>query len=82
MSNYTPTVIETLSNWSDKAYEDHTRKFLKIFCKGDAWILNSVSWNDENMHFSYVLRSGQHVGDSVKLEEWYKFLEDDYNGKL
>jgi hypothetical protein len=78
MSNYKPDVMETLSYWSGIAY-DNEKKFLSTFGKGDPWMINHVSWNDEYMHFSYVCHCGQHVGDSVELKEWEAFIMTLFN---
>lgn len=74
MSNYRPTIDETLKFWESIIFHNE-KTFMNVFCK-NAWILTSVSWNSETMHFNYILECGQHVGDSVKMGKWYQFLKD------
>jgi hypothetical protein len=65
----------TFYEWEEIAY-DEKDEFVEKFCP-EAWTLTSVSWNSEKMNFVYVLDSGQHVANSVKISEWFKFLESD-----
>jgi len=65
-------LLAVLSSWGDLAH-DETKGFCQRFCPS-AWILTYVSWDSENMRFVYILDSGQHVGDSVKITEWLEFL--------
>ena len=65
-------LFAVLSSWTDLAH-DETKGFCQRFCP-KAWILTQVSWDSENMRFVYILDSGQHVGDSVKITEWLEFL--------
>ena len=80
MSNYRPTIEETFKFW-EGIIADNEPAFIKVFCK-NAWILTSVSWNSETMHFAYILDCGQHVSDSVKMDKWHGFLLDLYNGAI
>lgn len=66
-----------VSLWEAIVY-DETKDFIKRFCPY-AWILYSVSWNSENMLFTYILESGQHVTDNVGIDKWLSFLKD--NGR-
>jgi hypothetical protein len=65
-------LLAALSSWSDLAH-DETKGFCQRFCPS-AWMLTSVSWDSENMRISYVLDSGQHIANSVKITEWLEFL--------
>lgn len=73
-------LLAALDSWADIAH-DKNRGFVKKFCP-HAWILTSVTWDSENMRFVYILKSGQHVCDSVKITEWLEFLSDDANGSV
>lgn len=68
----TVNLLSVLSRWESLAY-DETRGFCKRFCP-NAWILVQVSWDSENMRFVYILDSGRHIADSVKITEWLEFL--------
>lgn len=73
MTKDNQTTINTLTSWGDIAY-DESRGFIKRFCPC-AWMLTDVSWNSENMLFTYILDSGQHVTDGVAIDEWLEFLK-------
>ena len=69
-------ILDILREWSSLAH-DNESKFLDTFASGDdSWILTKLSWNDEKMHFTYILNTGQHICDSAKIEEWFKFLNE------
>ena len=70
---YPNNMLKSFKKWETFLFENK-EKFLKRFCQ-NAWYLDSFSWNSENMHFTYVLDSGQHIGDSIKLKEWFDFFE-------
>ena len=70
---YPNNIIKSFKKWEDFLFENE-EKFLKRFCQ-NASELDKFSWNSENMHFTYVLDSGQHIGDSIKLKEWFDFLK-------
>lgn len=69
------SALDTLDNWSAIVY-DNQSAFLKEFTTG-GWDLVSVTWHNEAMKFVYILKSGQHIADEVKIEEWLKFMEAD-----
>ena len=67
--------LKTLDAWSKAAY-DNEDLFLDTFSGvNDSWFLTKVSWNDENMHFVYVIKCGQHIADTVKIDKWFEFLK-------
>lgn len=79
--------IDTLKGWSLIACEREA-EFLERFCHG-GFMLANRSWNGCTMHFTYILRSGQHVADSIKMDEWLDFVNtrknaanSDYKGFL
>ena len=64
-------IIACLRSWEDVAF-DKQSGFMDRFCPR-AWELTQVSWDSENMRIVYVLASGQHIADSVKITEWLEF---------
>jgi hypothetical protein len=64
-------IIKALAEWGRVAHGKE-REFLDEFCHG-AWILTQATWDSENMRFVYILDSGQHIADSVKMEKWLDF---------
>jgi hypothetical protein len=65
-------LIAGLTEWGNIAHNEDGG-FIERFCP-NAWILTTVSWDSENMRFVYILESGQHIVDSVKISEWLNFL--------
>ena len=66
-------VLSAIREW-EHVVSEHEAAFLHDFCN-DAWILVEVSWDSENMRFVYVINSGQHISDSIKIEKWFEFIE-------
>jgi len=66
-------VLSAIREWEQIIFQ-HEPAFLHDFCN-DAWILVEVSWDSENMRFVYVINSGQHISDSIKIEKWVEFIE-------
>ena len=64
--------LTTLSEWGKIAHDDNSN-FVEKFCP-HASLLTQVTWDSENMRFVYILKSGQHVADSVKISEWLDFI--------
>lgn len=64
-------LLSTLERWGRIAFD--SEEFVEKFCPR-AEILTSVSWDSENMRFVYILNSGEHIGDSVKITEWLEFI--------
>ena len=45
-------------------------------CKyNETMSFNSISFSSERVHFVYVLHSGQHVADSCKIADYFKWKE-------
>ncbi len=74
MDNKIKMVLDVLNSW-EKIAIDNEDKFLHEFCH-DAWTLIKVYWCSEHMEFVYVLDSGQHVSDSITMEQWMDFLKN------
>ena len=68
--------LKMLEAWGTIAFK--SRNFSKRFC-ADAYILTEVCWDSENMRVAYIMKSGQHIGSSFKMEEWLNFLEKEEN---
>ena len=66
-------LVTLLSEWERVAL-GHESVFLERFCH-NAWQLVGVYWCSERMEVVYVLDSGQHVTDSIPLNEWLEFYE-------
>ena len=66
-------LVSLLSEWESVAF-CHESAFLGRFCH-DAWQLVGVYWCSEKMKVVYVLYSGQHVTDSIPINEWLEFYE-------
>jgi hypothetical protein len=74
------STLDTLNDWEYIAF-DNNEKFLQTFAGvTKAWILNHISFDSNNMRFVYILDSGQHVSDSVKVEDWLNFVKDIESG--
>jgi len=66
-------MVSLLSEWERVAF-GHEYVFIERFCH-NAWQLAKVSWSSETMHVAYIADSGQHVTDSIPLNEWLEFYE-------
>ena len=66
-------ILEVMREWDEVLFQ-HEKEFLHVFCH-DAWMLAEVSWSSENMRFVYIVESGQHICDSVKIEKWFEFMD-------
>ena len=66
-------LVSLLSEWERVAF-DREPCFLERFCH-NAWQLAKVSWSSETMHVVYIADSGQHITDSIPLNEWLEFYE-------
>ena len=66
-------LVSLLSEWERVAF-GHESVLLERFCH-NAWQLAKVSWSSETMHVVYIADSGQHVTDSIPLNEWLEFYE-------
>jgi hypothetical protein len=66
-------MVSLLSEWESVAF-DREPCFLERFCH-NSWQLAKVSWSRETMHVVYIADSGQHVTDSIPLNEWLEFYE-------
>lgn len=64
--------LSVLSTW-EKIAHDSNSGFTERFCP-EAWILVWVAWDSENMRMVYIVDSGQHISDSVKITEWLEFI--------
>ncbi len=54
---------------------DHEDEFLKKFVLGNATDIVEISFSDENVFFVYVMMNGQHISDSIKLEEFIDWIK-------
>lgn len=67
-------ILKELSGWEEIVFTNED-EFLKRFAKSeDAWILTEVSWYSEGMRITYILHSGQHIGDKFPIKDWLDFL--------
>ena len=53
----------------EKAVYDRHDDFLDRFARGPAFELTQLAIDSENVRLVYVLDSGQHIADSVKLAD-------------
>jgi len=54
---------------------ENDESFMKEFCKGNFWILNNIYFNDEYLKLHYILDCGQHIGDAVPIEDYFKWRD-------
>jgi len=71
-------LVSLLSEWERVAF-GHESGFLERFCH-NAWQLAKVSWSSETMHVVYIAECGQHITDSIPLNEWLEFYEANAQG--
>ena len=60
---------------------EHENEFLDKFCGLDALDLTKFSINSENIEFTFAINSGQHICDSIKLQDlmiWISQIEEKY----
>lgn len=70
------STLDTLNDWEDIAFINE-EKFLQTFANmTKAWILTHISFGSNNMRYVYILDSGQHITDSVKIEDWLNFVKE------
>ena len=67
-----PSILTELERWGEIAM-DNESDFLQRFCINGQQLV-TLAWNDETMQFTYVLTSGEHVGDSAPVQGWLDFL--------
>lgn len=65
-------ILKILEFWGSVAHDENSG-FVEKFCPS-AWIITNVTWDSDNMRFTYILSCGQHISDSVKMTEWLEFL--------
>jgi hypothetical protein len=54
---------------------DNSGTFIEKFCKGDVMDLYSVSFSESSVKFYFVLDSGQHISDSITIDEFIGFTD-------
>ena len=65
-------LIAALNEWQDFV-DKNEDAFVEEFCVGNTLILSSVYWSHSNMRVVYVLDCGQHVVNSVPMDDWVQF---------
>ena len=70
--------LKQLSIW-EQFVVDNEHKFCETFCKyaSDIGIVN-MYFGSERMYFAYVLKCGQHVGDTIPMSDFLDFYNQNY----
>ena len=56
---------------------DNEESFLEKFGQmNDVWMLIEVSFDSERVKFVYILDSGQHIVNSIKIEELIEWMKE------
>ena len=72
------TILQKLLEEEENVVFNNQESFLDTlaYCKyNETMSFNSVSFSSERIHFVYVLHSGQHIADSCKITDYFKWKE-------
>lgn len=53
---------------------DNEYEFIKRFCHQSTMDVTNISFGTEVVAITYVLDSGQHIADTIDLEEFFQFV--------
>lgn len=55
---------------------NNEKSFIEAFCKGDVWIFKFASFCDEYINFGYILDCGQHLTDTIRIEDYINWKKE------
>jgi len=58
---------------------DNDMSFLGQFGNKDSWMITTLSFSSEKVHFVYVTHDGHHISDNIEWKDLFNWWEEEHD---